>query len=74
MKALIIKCGSHKKSESRDDSDTDGLMKGFKPWTINWFSEDVSLLICGVDKLQTHNLLFHQVSNEMILNFDMLLL
>ena len=71
MNALIIKCRSHKRYESRDNTDTNGLTKRFKLWTIKWFSENISLLIAGVDKLQPYNFLFYQVSNEMILNFDM---
>ena len=52
MDAPIIKSRSHKRYESRDDTDTNGLMKRFKQWAIKWFSENVSLLIVGVDKLQ----------------------
>ena len=72
MKALIIKCGSHKKSESRDDTEIDGLTKGFKSWTIKRFSEDVSLLILSIDEFKPHHFLLHQVMNEVIPNFDML--
>ena len=62
---------SHKRYESRDDTETNGLMERFKPWTIKRFSKDVCLLIVSVDKLQPHNFLLYQVSNEMISNFDM---
>ena len=71
MNAPIIKCMSHKRYESRDDTDTNGLTKRFKQWAIKWFSENVSLLIVGVDKLQLQNFLLHQVSNEMVSNFNM---
>ena len=62
---------SHKRYESRDDTETNGLMKRFKPWTIKWFSEYISILIVSHDKFQPYNFLLHQVSNEMISNFDM---
>ena len=66
MNAPMIKCGLHKRYESRDDINTDGLTKRFKPRTIKWFSENINLLIVDVDKLQPYNFLFYQVLNEMI--------
>ena len=62
---------SHNRYEPRDDTETNGLTERFKPWTIKRFSKDVCLLIIGVDELQPHNFLLHQVSNEMISTFDM---
>ena len=62
---------SHKRYESKDDTNANGLTERFKSWTIKGFSKDVCLLIVGVDKLQPYNFLLHQVSNEVISNFDM---
>ena len=51
MNAAMIRSRSHKRYVSRDDIDTDGPTKRFKPRTIKRFSENISLLIFGVDKL-----------------------
>ena len=52
MDAPIIKSRSHKRYESRDDTDTNSVTKRFKSWTIKGFSKNVSLLIVDVDKFQ----------------------
>ena len=52
MNAPMIRSGSHERYESRDDTDTDGPTKRFKPRTIKRFSENINLLIFSVDKLQ----------------------
>ena len=70
--APMIRSGSHKRYESKNDTNTDGLKKIFKLRIIKRFSENIRLFIFGVDKLQPYSFLFHQVSNEMISNFDML--
>ena len=72
MNELMIEMwGSHQRDESRNDTNIDGLMKRLKSRTIKGFSKDVSLLIFGVDEFQPFHFPLHQVTNEVISNFDM---
>ena len=66
-------CKGHTNTkESRNDTNTDGLTKRLKLWTIKWFSEDVNLLILDVDEFKKHHFLLYQVKNKMISNLNML--
>ena len=63
--------GPHQLKESKNDTGTDGLTERLKLWTIKWFSEDVNFFIFGIDKFKMHHFLLYQVTNEVLLNFDM---
>ena len=64
--------GSQKRLSSRNDTDTNGLTQGLKPWTIKRFGKNVYLLVVSVDELQIYSLFFHQITNEMEPDLDML--
>ena len=61
-----------RKKEERKRSihgdNTNVLMKEFKTFAIKRFGEQVNLLIIGVNKLKSENIIFHKLPNEVMSN------
>ena len=48
--------------------DTNVLAKEFKPFTVNSFGKQISLLIISVNKLKSKNTIFNKLPNEVMSN------
>ena len=60
------KQSTHHTWDSRNCTNTDGVMEWFKPWTIERFGEDVCLLVVHMYEFKTHHFIFHQVLDEVV--------
>ena len=56
------------KKRSIHGDDTNVLAKEFKPFTVNSFGKQISLLIISVNKLKSKNTIFDKLPNEVVSN------
>ena len=60
--------GKEEKKISIHGDDTNVLTKEFKPFAVNSFGKQISLLIINVDKLKSKNTIFNKLLNEVVSN------
>ena len=60
--------GKEEKKISIHGDDTNVLTKEFKPFAVNSFGKQISLLIINVNKLKSKNTIFNKLLNEVVSN------
>ena len=60
--------GKEEKKISIHGDDTNVLVKEFKPFAVNSFGKQISLLIINVNKLKSKNTIFNKLLNEVVSN------
>ena len=69
MHKTRCKCmGKEEKKISIHGDDTNVLVKEFKPFAVNSFGKQISLLIINVNKLKSKNTIFNKLLNEVVSN------